>query len=262
MDTMTAFIMIIMVINLGIFNLSNEMKMESLNQYYKDMFDYSRANGELLTHYKMQVHENKNRLIMIKGMLDGPKKETKKYIEGLLKEINNNKSNSNYWLSELRFIPLPGVRNFINYKLIKLTEHGAELEVFISSELDKIDISDFSEEEYNQLSTILGVVLDNMIDSVENIKEKLISINMYIENNAVHAEFVNSFSNDVDLSRINEVGYTTKGEQHGVGLSLVAKITKSNKRFECTPEIIDNFFIQHLIIKLYEKGNIQKTTKK
>ena len=262
MDTMTAFIMIIMVINLGIFNLSNEMKMESLNQYYKDMFDYSRANGELLTHYKMQVHENKNRLIMIKGMLDGPKKETKKYIEGLLKEINNNKSNANYWLSELRFIPLPGVRNFINYKLIKLTEHGAELEVFISSELDKIDISDFSEEEYNQLSTILGVVLDNMIDSVENIKEKLISINMYIENNAVHAEFVNSFSNDVDLSRINEVGYTTKGEQHGVGLSLVAKITKSNKRFECTPEIIDNFFIQHLIIKLYEKGNIQKTTKK
>ena len=261
MDTLTAFAMIIMVIHLGIFNLSSEMKMESLNQYYNEMFDYSKANGELLTHYKMQVHENKNRLIMIKGMLDGPKKETKKYIDGLIKEINNNKSNANYWLSELRFIPLAGVRNFINYKLIKLTSLGSEIEVFVSSELEKINISSFDEEEYNQLSTILGVILDNMIDSVEHLEKKLISINIYTEKDRIHAEFVNSFSNDVDLSRVNEVGYTTKGEQHGLGLSLVAKITRTNKRFECSPEIIDNFFVQHLIIKLYKKENIQKTTK-
>ena len=100
-----------------------------------------------------------------------------------------------------------------------------------------------------------------MIDSVEHLEKKLISINIYTEKDRIHAEFVNSFSNDVDLSRVNEVGYTTKGEQHGLGLSLVAKITRTNKRFECNPEIIDNFFVQHLIIKLYKKGNIQKTTK-
>lgn len=260
--TVTDFIMIFTVVYVGIFNISSEMKMESLTNHYKEIFEYSKSNGELLTHYKMQVHENKNRLLMIKGMLDGPKKETKKYIDTLLKEINDNKSNSNYWLAELRYIPLAGVRNFINYKLIKLTNLGANIEVFVSSELETINASSFSEKEYNQLTTILGVILDNMIESITETEEKLISINIYVEDNKIHGEFVNSFSGNIDLCRLNEVGYTTKGDQHGVGLPLVAKITKMNKRFQCAPQIIDNFFIQHFTINLFDKENIQKKSKK
>jgi len=260
--TITDAIIIFTVTGIGIFNISSEMKMETLTKYYQEIFEYSKANGELLTHYKMQVHENKNRLLMIKGMLDGPKKETKKYIDSILKEINDNKSNANYWLAELKYIPLPGIRNFINYKLIRLTELGAEIEVFISSELERIEASSFSETDYNELTTILGVVLDNMIESVQQAKEKLISISIYIEDDKIHAEFVNSFSGNIDLGRLNEVGYTTKGEQHGIGLPLVAKITKSNNRFTCTPEIIDNFFIQHITIKIIDKTNLQKISKK
>lgn len=255
-------LIIFVVTGLGIFNISTEKKAEALIKHYQEIFEYSKANGELLTHYKMQVHENKNRLLMIKGMLDGPKKTTEKYIDGLLKEINENKNNKYYWLGELKYIPFPGIRNFINYKLIRLKELGAEIEVFVSSDLEKINVSSFDEEEYNQLSTILGVILDNMIESISNTKEKLVSINMYIEDDMIHNEYVNSYSGNIDLTRLNEVGYTTKGEQHGVGLPLVAKIVKSNKRFGCKPKLIDNFFIQHLTIKLYDKDNLQKISKK
>ena len=260
--TATNFIMIFTVTGIGIFNISSEMKMEDLTKHYQEMFEYSKANGELLTHYKMQVHEDKNRLLMIKGMLDGPKKDVKKYIDTILKEINENKTNRNYWLSELRYIPLAGVRNFINYKLIQLQDLNAEIEVFVSSELEKINASFFNETEYNQLSAILGVVLDNMIESIKETEEKLVSINIYIEEEKINCEFVNSFSGNIDLTRLNEIGYTTKGEQHGVGLALVEKITKSNNRFSCQPKILDNFFIQHLTIKICNKNNIQKISKK
>lgn len=260
--TVTDALIIFTVTGIGIFNITSEMKMETLTKYYQEIFDYSKANGELLAHYKMQVHENKNRLLMIKGMLDGPKKDTKKYIDSILQEINNNKSNANYWLAELRYIPVPGIRNFINYKLIKLTELGSEIEVFVSSELEKVKASFLTEDEYNQLTTILGVVLDNMIESVTNMEEKLISISIYVENDMIHAEFVNSFSGEIDLKRLDEVGYTTKGEQHGVGLSLVNKITKSNDRFTCKPEILDNFFVQHITIKITNKNNLRKISKK
>ena len=235
--------------------------MESLTKHYQEIFEYSKANGELLASYKMQVHENKNRLLMIKGLLDGSKKDAKKYIDSLLKEINENKTNTNYWLAELRYIPLAGVRNFINYKLAKLKEKNAEIEVFVSSELEKIDTSSLDEKEYNELTTILGVILDNMIESINEDKDKLISINIYIEDNMIHGEFVNSFSGKIELDRLNEIGYTTKGAQHGVGLPLVAKIVKLNDRFECNPKIIDNFFIQHLTIKIYDKNNLQKISK-
>lgn len=256
------FSVIFLVTFICVYNISREMKMEGLTKHYEEIFEYSRSNEELLYNYKMQVHENKNKLLMIKGMLGGPKKETEKYIDSVLREINENKSQSNYWLTELKYIPIAGVKNFINYKLIKLKELGAEIEVFVSSELEKLNPYVLSDKAYNQLSTILGVVLDNMIESISETKEKLISINIYLEDNKICGDFVNNFVGKIDLNRLNEVGYTTKGEKHGVGLPLVAKITRDSDRFECTPEIVDNFFVQHLTIKICSKENLQKITKK
>lgn len=259
LQTITDFLIIFTVTALGICSISSEKKMESLTNYYQEIFEYSRANGELLTQYKMQVHENKNKFLMIKGMLDGPKKNVKKYVDEIIEEINE--KNNNYWLTELKYIPLAGVRNFINYKLIKLRELGTEIEVFVSSELEKIDTSKLNDKEYNQMTTILGVVMDNMIESISETEEKLVSINIYVDDNKIHGEFVNTFSGKIDLSRLNEIGYSTKGEQHGVGLPLVAKITKMNDRFQCKPQIIDNFFIQHISIKIFNKKNYRKQIK-
>lgn len=255
-------LLIFIVTGIVIFNISSEMKMENLTKHYNEIFEYSKVSGELLYNYKMQVHENKNRLLMIRGMLDYSKKDAKKYIDSILEESNASKKNINYWITELRYINSTGIRNFINCKLIQLKNLGAQIEVFVSSSLENIDASILSENEYNQLTTILGVILDNMIESITDTDEKLISVNLYIENNEIHGEFVNTFSGEIDLSRLNEVGYTTKGEQHGVGLPLVAKITKMNNRFECQPSIMDNFFIQHLTIKIWNKKNLQKMSKK
>lgn len=262
LQTVTDMIMIFTITAIGIFNVSSEMKMENLSKHYKEIFEYSNVNAELILNYKMQVHEYKNKLLMINSMLDDSEKKVKKYVNALLKEMQDNRNSTNYWMSELKSIPFPGVRNFINYKLEQLKELGAEIEIFISSELEKIDTSSFSDKEYNELTTILGVILDNMIESIKETDERLVSLNIYLENNTINCDFVNSFSTAIDMNRLNEIGYSTKGEKHGVGLSLVAKIVKSNSRFECVPEVMDNFFIQHLIIKLFNKRNYKKTPKK
>jgi len=262
LQTITDIIVIFTMTGIGIFNISGEMKVEALTKHYQELFEFSKANAELLTKYKMQVHENKNKLLMINGMLEGPKKDVKKYVNTILNEMKDNQNTTNYWLSELKYIPLPGVRNFINYKLTQLKQLGSEIEIFVSSELETIDSFSFEEKEYNELSTILGVILDNMIESIKETDEKLVSLNIRLENNTVNFDFVNSFSGNIEVNRLNEIGYTTKGEQHGVGLSLLAKIVKNNNRFECIPEVMDNFFIQHLIIKLPNKRRFQKNTKK
>ena len=100
-----------------------------------------------------------------------------------------------------------------------------------------------------------------MIESIETTPEKLISINIYLENNKIHGEFANTFTGIIDIDRLYEVGYTTKGEKHGVGLPLIEKIIKSSNRFECKPSIMNNFFIRHLTVRLYESDNIQKKQK-
>ena len=248
------FSILFIVTTVAITGMSSEKKLESLNEYYVEMFDYSKANDELLNEYKMKLHENKNKFLMIKSMLNGPKKDLKKYVDEVVKELSSKEVN--YWIAELRKIPLLGVRNFLKFKLCMLKKLGAEIEFFVSNELEDIDTSNFSKKDYNHLTTILGVLLDNMIDAIKETDEKLVSINIYIDDDVIHCDFVNTFTSDVDMNRLKEVGYTTKGAQHGVGLPLVAKIVKSNDRYKCTPNIIDNFFSQHLEIKLY--NNLQK----
>ncbi len=255
-------IIIIGVTTVVIFIISNEMKMENLMEHYQEIYEYSKTNDELLKQYKMQVHEDKNKLLMIREMLDSSVKETKKYVDSLLKEIKENNTSTNYWVTELQNIPLPGIRNFINYKLTKMKNLKAHIEVFVDSELTNIDPSTLYDKEYNQLTTILGVILDNMIDSIKETPEKLVSMYIHLQDDKIHCEFVNSYLGEIDLNRLNEVGYTTKGEQHGVGLPLVSKIIKSNERFDCKPSIIDNFFTQHLTIKLFNKKNLPKKSKK
>lgn len=258
LPVLTDFLIIFFVTGIGIFSVSSEKKLEILKRYYQDIFEYAKANEKILNEYKMEAHENKNKFIMIKLLLAESQDEAIHYIDTIIKEMNNS---SNYWITELRYIPLLGVRNFINYKLNKLKSLGTKIEVFVSNELENIDTSTLSDKEYNDITTILGIVLDNMIDSITVSEEKLVSINIYLENSMICGEFANTFSEDIDIDRLYEIGYTTKGGEHGVGLPLVNKIIKQNDRFNCVPKIIDNFFVQLFTVKLYEEKNKQKANK-
>ena len=56
-------------------------------------------------------------------------------------------------------------------------------------------------------------MLDNIIESIEKTKEKLVSINIYMEKNIIHILLANNIENYLDLSKINKLGYSTKGEK-------------------------------------------------
>ena len=258
LPVLTDFLIIFIVTGIGILSVSSEKKLEILKRYYQDIFEYAKANEKILNEYKMEVHENKNKFIMIKSLLDESQDEAIHYIDTIIKEMNNS---SNYWITELRYIPLLGVRNFINYKLNKLKSLGAKIEVFVSNDLENIDPTTLSDKEYNDITTILGIILDNMIDSIAISEEKLISINIYLKNGMICGEFANTFSEDIDIDRLYEIGYTTKGGEHGVGLPLVNKIINQNDRFNCVPNIIDKFFVQLFTVKLYKEKNKQKANK-
>ena len=181
-------------------------------------------------------------------------KNIENYIDNLL-EIQK-KDVKNYWLSYLASIPVSGIKNFLNYKLIELKNLGAVIEVFVSKDLKKIDTKTFSCIKYNDLTIILGVVLDNIIDSIKQTDKKLVSINIYLDNNEIHGKFANTFSGNIDFEKLFRMGYSTKGRQHGIGLALVQDIISNNDSLDCKPRVFDNFFIQEVIVKLKDIDNI------
>ncbi len=199
--------------------------------------------------YRRKVHENRNHLLLIKYM--DYKEEINHYVDSLLgeKELNQN----HYWVSELSYLHLPGIKDFLTDKLDQLNDMGATIEVFVSDELD--NIREMNHNHYKDLSTIMGVLLDNMIDCMRDIDQKLISIHFYIDDNVLHVEFVNNIEREVDIDSIFQKGYSTKGKRRGVGLSIVSDIVKSNEYIECRPKIIDNFFMMDVAYELDTKNH-------
>jgi len=237
---------IILLLNiLIIINTEKTMKLYNLTTKYQELKLYSKTNDNLVTDYRSLMHENKNQLLIIKSMLSGNKKDLEKYIDNLL---NNKSAISNRYLNNLRYIPIPGIKNFVNYKLVQLDNIKATIEIYISKELERINPPKIDITNLDNFYTIIGILLDNIIEELKEQEEKLVSINVYMEGNTTNIELANTYRNYIDINKIKMYGYTTKGKEHGVGLYLVNKIIKNNKIFELNTKIDNQLFVQHLKI--------------
>lgn len=227
-----------------------EQKLEKYKILNKELLKLSQTNENLVTTYRKNQHENKNKLIIIKGLINKNNEELINYVNYL---INDNIKIKDKWLNELKYIPMPSTKNFLNYKINILANAKAEIEIFVSEELEKINIKKLNISIVNNLNTIIGVMLDNMIEAITKSSLKQVSINIYISNSSLHFLLANTFMKKPDLNKINTIGYSTKGKNRGIGLSLVNDIIKTNKNLELETKIEEKFFVQHLKVKNIEK---------
>lgn len=244
--TIQNIIIFIILATLTILVIIQEQKIERLKLNNQELIKYSKSNEKTVTDYRKLHHENKNKLIIIKNMINPTNQELKKYVNYLINEQNKIK---NKWLNELRYIPLPEIKNFLNYKINILEKLNANIELFISEQLSNLNPKDFDVIDINKINTIIGVLIDNIIEAIQLSKEKIVSINIYIHNKTINIILANNFENKIDLNKIDNLGYSTKGKRRGIGLSLVKDIIKSTKNLELETKIEETFFIQHLKIK-------------
>ena len=245
-STILDCLFIITLVTIFIYTVDKNNKYDSLDKHYNDLYEYSKLSEDCNYDYRIKLHENKNQLLLIDSMIDD-KKKLKEYINYLLEQ--HNIVVNNYYLSCLTSIPIPGMKSFINYKLVELKSIGATIELFVSEEIKDIDIN-LNERDYNDISVAIGVILDNIIDAVRLQKEKLVSLNIYLEDEKLHFQCANSYDGEIDVDKIFRMGYSTKGANRGVGLSLVKDIIENNDIIDCKPLVIDNFFMQDIIIKV------------
>lgn len=198
--------------------------------------------------YRKKVHENKNHLLLIKSM--NYVEDITDYVDHLLGNKNNE---SKYWIHDLEYLHLPGIKEFLQFKLDELYDMGATIELFISDELDKIH--EINNSHYYDLSTILGILLDNIRDCIKDMDKKLVSIQFYLDDDILHGEFVNGIDSNVEIESIFNKGYSTKGKNRGVGLSIVSEITNNNSYITCTPKVLDNFFMMDVAYRLHTKNH-------
>ena len=219
----------------NVFKMQNMSLMESLRQY-EDMVDRQRVDN----------HENKNQLLIIKNMIKKKDKDIVKYIDTVVK---NQMEDDESLYTRVMTIPSGGLQGIIYQKMLVMKDEHIKFSLDVGRDVRNFELDKLSMDDNYRLCKIIGVFLDNAIEESRNIIDKCIMISLYVDNGNLVIGVSNKFSGKIDIDRIDDSGYTTKGDGHGYGLSLVKKILSETNVFENERSINRNVFKQIIRIK-------------
>lgn len=240
---------IYLIIIFKIFSVEN--KFIKITDKYNTTLSSLKEYEEILDKYKIMNHENKNDLLMIRGMITKKEKDVDKYIDSI---INTKIKDDEKVMYETSIIPSGGLRAVIYSKLLIMKDKKINSILHVDKEVRKIDLSEYSDQFVLDLCRVVSIYIDNAIEATETTKRKEIVIQLFIDSESkFNISITNTYSGTIDLSRIDSKGYTTKSSGHGYGLALASEILGKNKEMVNSRKVNQNAFTQIIIIDRKQK---------
>lgn len=176
------------------------------------------------------------KLLSIKSVSN---KKATALIDDLIKQFSRNIDFSN----QMKIIPY-GLNGIIYQKLYPY-KNKLKTVVFNEVEYDLYEI--LKARKYNVLVEKIIVVLDNAIEAALASDLKMLVINIFERNDVLVVEIKNSFSNEIDVDKIGNKAYSTKGKSHGLGLFSILR----NNEVSLKINIFNNYFITSIFVQKY-----------
>jgi len=99
------------------------------------------------------------------------------------------------------------------------------------------------------LVRMLGIILDNAVEELQTLGKGQLSITCFKVGHAVNFVVKNTCRPDLpNIRQLNQPGYSTKGENRGLGLSNLLELVASTPNVALLTNIEDGYFIQRLIV--------------
>lgn len=220
------------------------IKSNKLSENYNILLNYLEQYEKEIEEKRKIVHDFKNQLIVINGYADPSNTKLKEYISEIIKE--NRVIRDNYLIKNIDKIP-SGLKGLIYYKFSQL-DKSMNIDLLIKKKVKEFD--DLNPKVNKDVIKIVGILLDNAIESARASNDKYISLEMKKEDNKILIIIENSTDKKVDTSKIMGTGFSTKGKNREYGLSIVNDIIKSNDKIEFTINSYGSMFETILKIKL------------
>lgn len=245
----TNVIMAIIFISIIITSTKIKENYEKINNKYETSINSLKEYEVMIDKFRVDTHENKNEFLTIRNMIKDSNDHDLiiKYIDKL---VDNKIKDNDKIMKQTAKIPSGGLRATIYSKLCLMDKLKIKYKLNISREVRTTDLINLDEELILKVCKILGVFLDNAIEAVKDLKKKTISIEIYTIDNYLCVDITNNFKGNLDIKKITETKYSTKGTGHGYGLTLVNKLLNEEKgKLENEKSIVKDMFTQTLKIK-------------
>ncbi|MCG2127361.1 GHKL domain-containing protein [Staphylococcus epidermidis] len=135
------------------------------------------------------------------------------------------------------------IKGLITTKIIQAQEKRIPISIEVPDEIDRISMNTV------ELSRIIGIIVDNAIEASENLEESLINIAFIDNDESVTFIVMNKCSDDIPkIHELFEQGFSTKGDNRGLGLSTLKELTDSNENVLLDTVIENGYFVQKVEI--------------
>ncbi len=245
----------ILIIFIYLFIVYNYFKQTNKNIKISNEYNVTKKSlkeyEEMYENQRMENHENKNQLYILRGMIEKDNKKALDYID----EITNNKDKENKEIMDrLKRVPTGGLRGILYNKIDTVKKKGYVINLQISKNLTIDDFNKIDDNLNTRICTIVAILMDNAIDAISKIKskeiEKVVGIDIYGDNKKINISILNTFEGIIDFDKIDEKGYSSNGKGRGYGLSIIKGVVEEDKRIENDRQIIGNVFTQTIKIQI------------
>ena len=235
-------ILLVILIFLG-YSFIQVYKNNQLTTEYDNLLTFIKKYEAEIDKQRTLRHETKNQFLIIKSKIIDKENDSAiiDYIDELLNDGRKVK-HSEY--AKLKYLPSNGIRGLFYFKLALAQDKGININVTISDKMENSFLKDMDASNFNQIGKILGVYLDNAIESADLAKEKTIEVEVYEEEDAAVFIISNSYN-----PSIKKIGRSSKGVGHGYGLLLAKSIIKNNKKLMAETQASEDHYIKKLTIK-------------
>lgn len=192
-------------------------------------------------------HEMLNDLLILRSISDKNSSEFTRTLDGIIRQYDTKKFKKYTSLAKLP----TGVKGMIYYKIAFINENEINFDTVVNG-VDYAKFEAMDKELYYKVCKILGILMDNAIDACVDSDKKKLVVSVYTENEDLCVEIDNSYSGIIDKDGIKKKGYTTKGKNHGHGLTILNRIVDETEElnFEQSINDKDKLFTSILKIKL------------
>lgn len=214
-----------------------------LSDKYEVLFDYVQTFEDWIENEQMYRHELKNNLSMIRNMT-----KNKKIINKIDDMLNMNINIDDEYIELLKYIPKGGLKGLLYYKIALAKNKKVKIVIEISSKVN-ILLKQLAEEQLRQLCIVLGIYIDNALDSAEESNKKIVTLEIYEINKMIIFTISNTYKELVPIKNMKKIGFTTKGGEHGKGLYYANKVLSKTKWLKSEQVFLNDYFIQKIYIK-------------
>ncbi|MCG7819439.1 quorum-sensing sensor histidine kinase AgrC [Staphylococcus epidermidis] len=242
------FVSVIVFLSLVILLLSafalREMKYKRKLQEIEAYYEYTLRIESINNEMRKFRHDYVNILTTLSDYIrEDDMPGLRKYFDEHIVPMKDKLKTRSIKMNGIEKLKVREIKGLITTKIIQAQEKRIPISIEVPDEIDRIDMNTV------ELSRIIGIITDNAIEASENLEEPLINIAFIDNDESVTFIVMNKCSEDIPkIHELFEQGFSTKGDNRGLGLSTLKELTDSNENVLLETVIENGYFVQKVEI--------------